>query len=90
MNVVTARRLAAGKVITDKAVSELESLHKRRSFVLFSLSCLFYYQVAYFTAIFPYVILLSLLIRGVTLPGAVDGIMFYLKPDFNKLLEPQV
>lgn len=47
-------------------------------------------KVAYFTAIFPYAILLSLLIRGVTLPGAVDGIMFYLKPDFNKLLEPQV
>ena len=86
MNVVTARRLAAGRVITDKAVSELESLLKRQSFVLF----FFYYQVAYFTAIFPYVILLSLLIRGVTLPGAVDGIMFYLKPDFNKLLEPQV
>ena len=36
MNVVTARRLAAGKVITDKAVSELESLLKRQSFVLFS------------------------------------------------------
>ena len=87
MNVVTARRLAAGKVITDKAVSELESLLKRQSFVLL---ILFYYQVAYFTAIFPYAILLSLLIRGVTLPGAVDGIMFYLKPDFNKLLEPQV
>ncbi|KAJ7386445.1 hypothetical protein OS493_008573 [Desmophyllum pertusum] len=47
-------------------------------------------KVAYFTATFPYLILLALLIRGATLPGAVDGIIFYLKPDFNKLLEPQV
>jgi len=47
-------------------------------------------KVAYFTAIFPYIVLLALLIRGATLPGAVDGIIFYLKPDFNKLLEPQV
>lgn len=47
-------------------------------------------QVAYFTAIFPYVVLLALLVRGATLPGAVDGIIFYLKPDFNKLLQPQV
>ncbi|XP_020603374.1 sodium- and chloride-dependent betaine transporter-like [Orbicella faveolata] len=47
-------------------------------------------KVAYFTAIFPYVVLFALLVRGVTLPGAVDGIIFYLKPDFSKLLQPQV
>ncbi|KAL9950962.1 hypothetical protein ACROYT_G043544 [Oculina patagonica] len=47
-------------------------------------------KVAYFTAIFPYIVLLALLVRGATLPGAVNGIVFYLKPDFNKLLEPQV
>ncbi|XP_078352752.1 sodium- and chloride-dependent GABA transporter 1-like [Oculina patagonica] len=46
-------------------------------------------KVAYFTAIFPYIVLLALLVRGATLPGAVNGIIFYLKPDFNKLLEPQ-
>lgn len=47
-------------------------------------------QVAYFTATFPYIVLLALLVRGATLPGAVDGVIFYLKPDFSKLLEAEV
>lgn len=47
-------------------------------------------KVVYFTALFPYVILTILLIRGVTLDGAGDGIYFYLKPDFSRLGDPQV
>ena len=31
-----------------------------------------------------------MLVRGVTLPGALDGIIYYLKPDFSKLLTAQV
>ncbi|KAJ3594999.1 hypothetical protein NHX12_004304 [Muraenolepis orangiensis] len=42
-------------------------------------------QVVYFTAVFPYVMLLALLIRGVTLPGALEGIKYYLYPDLKKL-----
>lgn len=47
-------------------------------------------KVVYFTAIFPYVMLTVLFIRGVTLPGAGVGIEYYLKPDFERLLDPHV
>lgn len=47
-------------------------------------------QVVYVTATFPYVMLLVLLIRGVTLPGASEGIKFYLYPDLSRLSDPQV
>ncbi|CAI5640467.1 unnamed protein product [Oreochromis niloticus] len=47
-------------------------------------------KVAYFTAPFPYVILLILLIRGLTLPGAWEGIYFYLYPDVNQLANLEV
>uniref|UniRef100_A0A8C7YJA4 Transporter n=1 Tax=Oryzias sinensis TaxID=183150 RepID=A0A8C7YJA4_9TELE len=47
-------------------------------------------KVVYFTALFPYVILVVLLAHGVTLPGALDGIVYYLKPNWSKLGEAQV
>lgn len=47
-------------------------------------------QVVYFTATFPYLMLLVLLVRGLTLPGAVEGIKFYLYPDPTRLADPQV
>ena len=50
----------------------------------------FFVQVAYFTATFPYVMLTILVVRGVTLPGASKGLEFFLKPDFNQLLKPEV
>uniref|UniRef100_A0A8C4R0W4 Uncharacterized protein n=1 Tax=Eptatretus burgeri TaxID=7764 RepID=A0A8C4R0W4_EPTBU len=34
--------------------------------------------------------LLILLVRGVTLPNAIDGIKYYLYPDFNRLADAQV
>ncbi|KAI5623797.1 hypothetical protein C0J50_16478, partial [Silurus asotus] len=47
-------------------------------------------KVVYLTATLPYVMLLMLLIRGLTLPGAMQGVIFYLYPDFQRLLDPQV
>ncbi|KAJ6667914.1 hypothetical protein lerEdw1_016235 [Lerista edwardsae] len=47
-------------------------------------------KVVYFTATFPYLILIMLLIRGVTLEGAWLGIKFYLTPQFDLLLSPKV
>ncbi|XP_035241049.1 sodium- and chloride-dependent GABA transporter 2-like isoform X1 [Anguilla anguilla] len=46
-------------------------------------------KVVYFTATFPYLMLLVLLIRGLTLPGALQGVVFYLYPDPSHLTDPQ-
>ncbi|XP_072769451.1 sodium- and chloride-dependent creatine transporter 1-like isoform X3 [Nerophis lumbriciformis] len=47
-------------------------------------------KVVYFTALFPYVVLVILLAHAVTLPGASNGIIYYLKPNWSKLGEAQV
>lgn len=47
-------------------------------------------KVVYFTATAPYILLTAVLIRGVTLPGAADGIKFYLTPDLSRLGDGRV
>lgn len=47
-------------------------------------------KASYFLAIFPYIVLFILLIRAVTLPGAVDGILYFITPQFDKLLSAKV
>ena len=47
-------------------------------------------KASYFLALFPYVIMITLLIRAVTLEGAVDGIIFFIKPQWGELLNPKV
>lgn len=47
-------------------------------------------KAAYFTALFPYVVLFIMLIRGATLPGAVNGVMYFIEPRWEKLKDPEV
>ncbi|KAH8345443.1 hypothetical protein KR084_000740 [Drosophila pseudotakahashii] len=47
-------------------------------------------KASYFLALFPYVVMLILLVRALSLPGAFDGVLYFLRPQWHKLLEPQV
>lgn len=47
-------------------------------------------EVVYFTALFPYVVLIALLVNNVQLPGALDGISFFIVPEWDKLLSLEV
>lgn len=43
-------------------------------------------KIVWFTALFPYAIMLALAARAVTLPGAQDGLRFLFTPDWAALL----
>lgn len=58
--------------------------------IFITTTSVFYPQVVYFTATFPYVMLIILLIRGLSLPGALQGVVYYLLPDMSRLTDPQV
>lgn len=47
-------------------------------------------KVVWFTALFPYVVLIILLIRGITLPGSAEGIKYYLQPNFDAIYKAEV
>lgn len=57
---------------------------------LFPYVLMLFVQVVYFTALFPYLVLVILLIRGTTLEGSYDGIIFYLTPEWHRLLDAKV
>ncbi len=46
-------------------------------------------KIVMITVPLPLVLLLILAIRGLTLPGAMDGLSYYLAPEWGKLLDPQ-
>jgi len=47
-------------------------------------------KVVMITVPLPVLCLVILAVRGLTLPGAVDGVIYYLQPDFTKLTDPRV
>ena len=47
-------------------------------------------KVSYFTAFFPYLVLISLLIVSMFQDGALDGIKYFFEPQFEKLKDPIV
>lgn len=50
----------------------------------------FFSQVAYVLVLLPYFIILVLLIRGITMGGYLDGIKYYVTPQWHLLLEARV
>ena len=62
-------------------------------FILFPPYTIPFFKVVYFTATAPYLILLTLLVMSVTLPGAANGIHYLLVPTtgtWSKLADFQV
>ncbi|XP_050400598.1 sodium- and chloride-dependent neutral and basic amino acid transporter B(0+) [Patella vulgata] len=47
-------------------------------------------KVVYFTATFPYVVLIILFIRGILLEGSYDGIYYYITPNLDRLWDADV
>lgn len=47
-------------------------------------------KAAYFLALFPYVVIIILLVHACTLEGSVNGILFFLKPQWGELLNAKV
>ena len=58
--------------------------------MILSIFIMIHFQFVYVTALFPYVILLILLVRAATLPGFTAGVTFYITPQWDKILDINV
>ncbi|XP_048586051.1 sodium- and chloride-dependent GABA transporter 1 isoform X2 [Nematostella vectensis] len=47
-------------------------------------------KVVYVTATLPFIILIVFFIRGVTLPGSLNGILYFITPEWKRLKDPKV
>lgn len=47
-------------------------------------------KAAYFLAVFPYIVLIILLVRSATLEGAVDGMLYFITPEWDKIWEAKL
>lgn len=47
-------------------------------------------KASYFLALFPYVIMITLLIRAATLDGAGNGMYYFIETDWAKLKDASV
>ena len=47
-------------------------------------------KVVYVTVFLPWILLIVFVVRGMTLPGSMEGISYYLYPRFKELLNPSV
>ena len=47
-------------------------------------------KVVLFTATFPYALLIAFVIRGCTLPGASEGIRYFIEPQWEAMLDSKV
>jgi hypothetical protein len=52
--------------------------------------CVLLLKVVYFAATFPYAILFVLLVTGLLQEGSLTGVMYFITPTWEKLLDIQV
>lgn len=88
------------QVQDSNGINDIGTPNLKLTICVFIVYCMLYFslfkgvkssgKVVWITATMPYVLLFILLVRGLMLPGALDGIHFYLVPKFEQLLQKSV